>query len=162
VPVTVTAASSEAMTFARDLGARLRLDLHELPEEARPLPHLAAVLAGNGSVTLVAEACRVLAAAGFDAREAAELLAPLVRTSVDRALVDAAGGGRVVPTGPAARGDATTIARHRAAIARIGAPGLDDLYVGLAWSTARLAGTGAGLLAAALDATPPTTIEQPV
>ncbi len=149
VPVTVTAGSAAALEFALELGRRLALELHVLAEVDRPLPHLAAVLAGNGSVTLIAEATRLLGSTGLGPAAAAALLRPLVRSSVERALADAGAGRPVLPTGPVARGDATTVRRHREAIDRLGRPELDLLYVAVARATARLAGTD-GALAEAL------------
>ena len=139
VQVTVTAASPEALAFAMSLGRRLGLELQQLAESVRPLPHLAAALAGNGGVTLVAEGMRILAAAGFSGPDAASLLGPLLRTGLEGAIEAAADGRTILPTGPVARGDAATVRRHRAALVAHGLADLDPLYVELARATRRLA-----------------------
>lgn len=75
--------------------------------------HLAAVFAANFSNHVLGIAHRVLTEAGLPF---AELLGPLVREVVEKALA-APAGPFSVQTGPAARGDQVTLARHRAALA---------------------------------------------
>jgi predicted short-subunit dehydrogenase-like oxidoreductase (DUF2520 family) len=67
--------------------------------------HAAATIASNHVVALLAQAVRVAEVAGVPA----EALLPLVRASVDN--VDVL-GTRDALTGPVARGDADTVARH--------------------------------------------------
>jgi predicted short-subunit dehydrogenase-like oxidoreductase (DUF2520 family) len=67
--------------------------------------HAAATIASNHLVALLGQAVRVAEAAGVPP----EALLPLVRASVDN--VDALGAGDAL-TGPVARGDADTVARH--------------------------------------------------
>jgi predicted short-subunit dehydrogenase-like oxidoreductase (DUF2520 family) len=89
--------------------------------------HAAAVLAGNGVVALHAAAASVWALAGLPPERAREALAPLTlgaaqnvaRLPLDEAL-----------TGPVARGDAATVARHLLALRD--APELYELYARLA------------------------------
>lgn len=91
--------------FARHLGAQ-----HvTIPAEAKARVHLAAALASNGLVALMALVHEVLGSADLDPAAHTALIEPLVertwehitRTSPDAAL-----------TGPVARGDRATIATH--------------------------------------------------
>jgi len=92
------------------LGARsLRL-----PPEAKPLYHAAAVVASNYLVTLLHLAAGLWDVLGVDEQTAIGALLPLVRGAVEN--VAAHGPGPAL-TGPIARGDAATVAKHLAAIA---------------------------------------------
>jgi len=98
-----------AEACARQLAGDLGMVPFPAPREPA-LYHAAAAIAGNYIPVLLAEAARVLAAAGVSNGTA--LLAPLAIESLhnavrapDRAL-----------TGPAARGDLDTLARHREAL----------------------------------------------
>jgi predicted short-subunit dehydrogenase-like oxidoreductase (DUF2520 family) len=71
--------------------------------------HAAATIASNHLVAMLGQAVRVAEAAGVPP----QALLPLVRASVDN--VDALGAGDAL-TGPVARGDADTVARHLAAL----------------------------------------------
>jgi len=100
--------------------------------------HAAAVLASNYVVALHAAASAAWTLAGLPAERAREALAPLTQGAADAV--------RRLPlsaalTGPIARGDAATIARHIAALAD--APELQQLYQRL----------GAALLALPLELT---------
>jgi predicted short-subunit dehydrogenase-like oxidoreductase (DUF2520 family) len=97
----------EALVLA--LGARpLRL-----PPEAKALYHASAVLAANYLVTLLHLAADLWQEFGVPEREATAALLPLVRGAV--ANVAAHGAGPAL-TGPIARGDHATVARHLAAL----------------------------------------------
>jgi predicted short-subunit dehydrogenase-like oxidoreductase (DUF2520 family) len=85
-----------------------------LPAEAKPLYHAAAVVASNYLVTLLHLAAELWGTFGVDERTAVAALLPLVQGAVDN--VAAHGPGRAL-TGPIARGDAATVAKHLAAIA---------------------------------------------
>jgi predicted short-subunit dehydrogenase-like oxidoreductase (DUF2520 family) len=90
-----------ATEVVRALGGRsLTVD-----DEARAAYHAAAVIASNHLVALLAQTERVGATAGVPL----EAYLDLVRTTLDN--VAALGPGAAL-TGPAARGDAATIARH--------------------------------------------------
>jgi predicted short-subunit dehydrogenase-like oxidoreductase (DUF2520 family) len=116
-------------TMVRDLGAHpLRLEGVD-----RALYHAAAVLASNDAVALLTAAARVWAAAGLPVEAARGALAPL--------LLGAARNIEARPlelalTGPIARGDVDTVARHLAALA--GAPDLRALYAALGRELLRL------------------------
>jgi predicted short-subunit dehydrogenase-like oxidoreductase (DUF2520 family) len=97
--------------------------------------HAAASIAANYLVTLEAAAAELLATAGLER----EVLVPLARAALEN-------WGRLGPaalTGPVARGDVGTVARHRAAMAdRI--PELVGLLDALVTATQRLAGRSTG------------------
>jgi predicted short-subunit dehydrogenase-like oxidoreductase (DUF2520 family) len=75
-------------------------------ESARPLYHAALAIGANHLVTLVAQARDLLSAAGVT--EPGRMLGPLLGAALDNAL--RSGDGAL--TGPAARGDAGTVAAH--------------------------------------------------
>src|SRR5581483_9783162 len=92
-------------TLVRSLGGRsLRLD-----ESSRPAYHAAASIAANHLVALVGQVERVAAAAGLPL----DAFADLVRAAADDALTL---GPREALTGPAARGDWSTLDRHRSVL----------------------------------------------
>jgi predicted short-subunit dehydrogenase-like oxidoreductase (DUF2520 family) len=100
-----------------------------IAEEHRDLYHAALASAANHLVTLVAEACDLLQAAG--AANPARMLSPLLYAALDNALRLGDAG----LTGPVARGDAGTVAGHLAAL-RATAPEALAVYVALARLTA--------------------------
>jgi len=127
----VAGATPRALAAAHALAARLGMRAVAVAEGDRAAYHAAAAMASNFLVTLEAAAERVAATAGVDRA----LLAPLVRASVENWA--ALGPARAL-TGPVARGDATTVARHREALgART--PELLPLYDELARATRALA-----------------------
>jgi predicted short-subunit dehydrogenase-like oxidoreductase (DUF2520 family) len=119
-PACVTGADGACEAYAEALALELGLAPVRIPEAVRPLPHVAAVLASNYLVAPLAAAARVLAAAGLEP----SLVAPLAHRAVANAL---AAGTSAVPTGPIARGDAGTVARHLAVL-RAQAPAVEPLY----------------------------------
>jgi predicted short-subunit dehydrogenase-like oxidoreductase (DUF2520 family) len=131
VAACVTGATPAALAHATALATRLGLRAVALPESARPLPHIAAVLASNYVVSLLAAATDLLVAAGVPAGDAPALLAPLVRRTVANALAD---GASMQPTGPVARGDAGTVERHLDVLAER-LPTLVELYGALGRAT---------------------------
>jgi predicted short-subunit dehydrogenase-like oxidoreductase (DUF2520 family) len=104
----------------------------EIPEERRAAYHAAASMASNFLVALEESAAGLLAEAG--APDARELLAPLVL----RTAANWSERGAAALTGPIARGDEATVARHLAAL-RDTAPQLVPLYEALAERTRELA-----------------------
>lgn len=133
VPCAVSGSSREAVEFAETLAATLGMRPFEVPEEARAEYHAAASIASNFLIAIEQAAAELLARAGIE--DGRELLSPLV-------LATAANwserGGEAL-TGPIARGDTETIARHRDAIGRTW-PELLDAYDRLAELTAGVAG----------------------
>lgn len=87
------------------LALSLGLRPFRVAPDRRVTYHAAATIASNHLVALLAQAARVAADAGVPA----EALVPLVRATVDN--VDALGPAAAL-TGPVARGDADTVARH--------------------------------------------------
>lgn len=118
-------------TVARRAARRLAalLDLRPLrisrppDDDARAAYHAGASVAANDLVALLAIAVDALARAGIERDDALDGLAALVRGSL--ANVEAAGLARGL-TGPVARGDAGTLARHLRAL---DAGGTDDARI---------------------------------
>jgi predicted short-subunit dehydrogenase-like oxidoreductase (DUF2520 family) len=104
--------------------------LHATPLEidptAAPLYHAAAVLAGNAPLALLAEATRLLEAAGVPAEAAHAALAALLEGAAHNAR---RAGPAAALTGPVARGDRDAIAAHLDALAPY--PEARDLYLTL-------------------------------
>jgi predicted short-subunit dehydrogenase-like oxidoreductase (DUF2520 family) len=124
---------------ALDVAWRLALDLGmqpiEIADSDRAAYHAAASIASNFLITLEAAAEAVAAGAGIAAGDARRLLGPLVRTTVENWL---AAGPRAALTGPVARGDESTVAAQRAAVADA-APALVPLFDELVERTRALA-----------------------
>lgn len=100
-----------------------------VPEEARPMYHTALASGANHLVTLVAQSADLLRGAGVDNPE--RVLAPLLGAALDNALRS----GDAALSGPVARGDAGTVARHLRTLAER-APVAVPAYVALARLTA--------------------------
>jgi predicted short-subunit dehydrogenase-like oxidoreductase (DUF2520 family) len=117
----------------RPLATRLVADLggsiEWIPEGDRPLYHAALAHGANHLVTLINEAMDRLRDAGVVHPE--RVLGPLLRAALDNTLRD----GDAALTGPVARGDAGTIARH-VAILQATAPDSVPAYLALARRTA--------------------------
>lgn len=122
----ITAVDDDTAALAADLARQLSMRPLLIPEQARPLPHIACVFASNLLIAPMVAAMRALQAAGI-AADPREVLGPLALRAVENALAD---GPSAVPTGPLARGDYRTIVNHRAALQAID-PDLDELYVRL-------------------------------
>jgi predicted short-subunit dehydrogenase-like oxidoreductase (DUF2520 family) len=117
----------------RPLATRLVADLGGTPEwiaeAARPLYHAALAHGANHLVTLANEAMDRLRDAGVAHPE--RVLGPLLRAALENTLRH----GDAALTGPVARGDAGTIARHVSTL-RATAPDSVPAYVALARRTA--------------------------
>ena len=131
----VAGRSPEATDAALALATALSTHPFVIADEHRAAYHAAASIASNYLVTLEAAAERIAGAAGLSPEDARDLLAPLVRRTVDNW---ASLGPHAALTGPVARGDEATIARQRAAIADA-APDLVPLYDLLTEQTRALA-----------------------
>lgn len=105
-----------ALAEARALANRLGAHVLEIRGPARAAWHLGASLSANGLVALVGAGVALLRGAGLGERDALAALAPLLRRSLENALDI---GPRLALTGPVARGDEATIARHRETVARL-------------------------------------------
>jgi predicted short-subunit dehydrogenase-like oxidoreductase (DUF2520 family) len=108
----------------------------DLPVSGRALYHAAAVLAGNAPLALLARATSLLEEAGVGRADAHRALAALLSGAASNAV---AAGAASALTGPAVRGDATTVARHLEVLAAD--PSTRELYRRLAIETLALAGT---------------------
>src|SRR5690348_6914882 len=127
----VAGSTERARDVASALARRLRMRPFVIGDADRDIYHAAASMASNYLVTIEGAAERLGAVAGIDR----ELLVPLVRAAVENW---ARLGARRALTGPIARGDTTTAARQRAAVAAR-APELLGLWDALAGATATLA-----------------------
>jgi predicted short-subunit dehydrogenase-like oxidoreductase (DUF2520 family) len=110
VPLCIEAADAAAEAILLTLARSLSHDVRRLNSAQRLKLHVAAVFANNFTNHLLGIADALLA----EAELPPELLAPLVRETVDKAL---ANPPFVVQTGPAVRHDAPTLAAHHAALA---------------------------------------------
>ena len=123
----IDGSTPRALEVAREISRLLDMRPVQVPAAHRPLYHAAASVASNFLVTLEAAAERLAAQCGID-RAA---LAPLVRAAVEN-WVEL--GTAEALTGPIARGDESTVAKQRAAVAEA-APDLLPLWDALANAT---------------------------
>ncbi|MGH9864010.1 MAG: Rossmann-like and DUF2520 domain-containing protein [Candidatus Acidiferrales bacterium] len=103
-------AQQEARRIARALGGAPV----PLRRSAKPAYHAAGTLAAPYFLTLIESATRILMRVGFSRRRAKSALLPLIRQTLanyERF------GARKAWTGPVARGDFSTVGRHRIALA---------------------------------------------
>jgi predicted short-subunit dehydrogenase-like oxidoreductase (DUF2520 family) len=124
----IAGSSDRALAFATDLAQALGMHPFAIADEDRAAYHAGAAMASNFLIALESAAQRV---GGVDR----ELLAPLVRAAVETWVAE----GDAALTGPIARGDEATVARHRDAIAER-APDLLAMYDALADATRAIAG----------------------
>jgi predicted short-subunit dehydrogenase-like oxidoreductase (DUF2520 family) len=110
VPLCIEATDSAAEATLLKLAGSLSQHVRLLDSAQRLKLHVAAVFANNFTNHLLGIADALLAEAALPP----ELLAPLVRETVDKAL---ANPPFTVQTGPAVRRDAPTLAAHQAALA---------------------------------------------
>lgn len=80
-----------------------------IPQEAKALYHLIAVLMSNDLVALLSTGLETARSLGLSERQALRLYMPLVRGTVDN--VDRLGAAKAL-TGPVSRGDANTLRLH--------------------------------------------------
>lgn len=106
----VAGSTPRALQLATELAASLGMPTARILDEDRAPYHAAASVASNLLLVVEDLAERLAASAGLPR----EHLLPLVRATVDHW---AAAGGAAALTGPVARGDETTVARQRAAVA---------------------------------------------
>ena len=132
----VAGTTPEALAAATGLAESLRMRPFPIDDDARPAYHAAASISSTFLVTLQAAAEQVAAAADLEPAQARELLAPLVRRTVEQW---AALGPERALTGPVARGDERTVEAQREAVASA-APDLLPLFDELVGRTRALAG----------------------
>jgi predicted short-subunit dehydrogenase-like oxidoreductase (DUF2520 family) len=102
-----------ACSAARRLAAAIGARTINIPANAKPAYHAAAVMASNFPVVLAALAARCLVNAGVETHAADQVVQRLMAASVANLEF---GTPADVLTGPAARNDTETIAAHRAAL----------------------------------------------
>ncbi|OHV04488.1 Rossmann-like and DUF2520 domain-containing protein [Mycobacterium talmoniae] len=143
----ITAADEVGYAIAQALVLEIGGEPFRVREDARPLYHAALAHASNHLVTVLADALDGLRAA-LAGQEllgqelvrdepgglAERVIGPLARASLDNTLQR----GQAALTGPIARGDATALAGHLAALAEVDA-GLAQAYRGNALRTAQRA-----------------------
>jgi predicted short-subunit dehydrogenase-like oxidoreductase (DUF2520 family) len=123
----VAGSTDRALGMARELAVSLGMRPFEIADADRAAYHAGAAMASNFLIALETAAERV---AGVDR----SLLVPLVEATVRTWAAE----GPAALTGPIARGDEETVARHRAAIAER-APEVLALYDALADATREVA-----------------------
>ena len=131
----VAGATADSLGAAASLARILGMRPFEIEDSGRAAYHAAASIASNFLVTLEDAAERVAVGAGLDPADARELLAPLVRSTVENWAVRGPEGAL---TGPIARGDEATVVSQREAVAEA-APELLALFDELAERTRALA-----------------------
>ncbi len=131
-PAAISGSDEAALDLARRLAEGFGMRPFEVPDERRAAYHAAAAIASNFLVALEQSAADLLSAAGVG--NGRELLAPLVL----RTAANWSERGGAALTGPIARGDEATVARHLAALREL-APELIPLYEALAERTRELA-----------------------
>ena len=132
----VAGSGPAALAAATELAESLGMRPFAIDDEDRAAYHAAASMASNFLVTLEAAAERIAAGAGLEPAQARELLAPLVRSTVEGW---ASAGPERALTGPVARGDRATVDAQRRAVADT-APELIPLFDELVERTEALAG----------------------
>lgn len=137
-----------ALQTAEALATDLNAHFQQILTEAKTLYHAAAVVASNYLVTLLDLAFTLLQGAGVSPGDAHGVLRPLI----DGTLANVARiGPPAALTGPVARGDRETVARHLEAIGAKGTESL-ALYRALGIATVDVAERGGHLDAAQADA----------
>ena len=127
-----------AVAVARELAARIGAHPLAIPPGQRARYHAAAVFASNFPVVLAAVAERLLGSAGVPAADARGAVRHLLASAA--ANLGAGGDAADALTGPVARGDAPTVARHLAALA--GEPVAAPLYRALTAAAVEVARRG--------------------
>jgi predicted short-subunit dehydrogenase-like oxidoreductase (DUF2520 family) len=137
--ISVTAADSEGFAYGEGLAREVGGRPFRLADEVKPLYHAAAVFCANYLVVVEGMAEQLFRLAGLD--DPLHVFQPLARSAFESTF--AVGPGTAL-TGPAARGDAGTIARNLAALTER-APEAVPAYVALARLAAGLAARGGRL-----------------
>jgi predicted short-subunit dehydrogenase-like oxidoreductase (DUF2520 family) len=138
-PIAVTAGDEEGFAYGEALARDVGGVPFRIADEVKPLYHAAAVFCSNYLVAVEGMAEHLFRLAGLE--ESLPSFEPLARTAFEATF---AKGPEAALTGPAARGDAGTIARNLAALAER-APEALAAYVALARVAADLAAKGGRL-----------------
>ncbi len=147
----ITAADEIGYAIGESLTLEIGAEPFRVDETARTLYHAALCHGGNHVVTVIDDALAALRAAlpgRLGATEVADpdgvaerVLGPLVRAALANTLRD----GRAALTGPVARGDSATLARHLEALTGVD-PDLAEAYRSNALRTAHRAGAAEDVL----------------
>ncbi len=105
IPLCLEASSPEKQNLLEKMAYSLSGNVHHVNSYQRQYLHVAAVFACNFTNYMFTQAESIL----YDKNMAFDLLAPLIRETVDKAL---AGSPARSQTGPARRGDQQTLQRH--------------------------------------------------
>ncbi len=124
-----------ALAVLTPLFTGIGAQLVQIRPEAKTVYHAAAVFACNYLVTLLDVAVQAYGQAGIAQDVAMQMMAPLVRKTVDQVF---AAGTAAALSGPIARGDMLTVATQQAAVSAW-SPAHGDLYALLAKETLLLA-----------------------
>jgi predicted short-subunit dehydrogenase-like oxidoreductase (DUF2520 family) len=130
--IAVTAEDEALAETLCELAASIGAHPFRLADEAKTLYHAAAAAAANFPLGSFAMAERLFASAGVPFEAARPLVEAVVGNAFEL-------GPTAALTGPIARGDLTTVAAHRAAVAAT-APELEEDFVAMARAIARVAG----------------------
>lgn len=124
-----------ALAAGIELAVGLGMRYLILSADSKPRYHLAASIASNFLVTLQSVAQQLFQSLDIDRETAQEVMAPLVRGTLDNL---AASTPEDALTGPILRGDLETVHKHGLALRRF-TPHLVPLYASLAMETVTLA-----------------------
>lgn len=129
---------AEAVAFLKGRAIYWQSEILNISKDAKPYFHAAAVFASNYMVTLIAAASEMAVMGNIDEKTARKALLPLMQKTFENCA--AADDPVDVLSGPVARGDASTVARHLALLNQN--PRLKRLYKVLGHETFRLTKSG--------------------
>jgi predicted short-subunit dehydrogenase-like oxidoreductase (DUF2520 family) len=101
--------SPDAVHRLKNIVQRLDGKIVLVQPAGKPLYHLACVIAANFTVGLQHAAVRILNSIGIEERDALNMLAPLVKATLENILEQ---GPKSALTGPVSRGDIGTVKKH--------------------------------------------------
>lgn len=129
VPFCIEASGQETSGLLKELASRISKDVRDINSDQRAVIHLSAVFASNFTNHMYALAADLLKASGV----APDILYPLIR---ETALRLCGQEPALLQTGPAVRGDQSTIQRHLEMLAK--SPEIQEMYKTLSNSIAKL------------------------
>ena len=126
--------NKKALQLAIGITRQLGANFFVLEAKNKPLYHTACSMASNFLATILDAATELLLKAGLDASIVPQMLMPLVQGTLQN--VNKFDAGKAL-TGPVARGDKTSVAKHLEALRQL--PELRDLYSSLAIRSLQIA-----------------------
>ncbi len=129
IPVCIEASRPETAGLLKELASRISGDVRDINSDQRAVIHLSAVFASNFTNHMYALATDLLKPTGV----APDILYPLIR---ETALRLRGQDPAMLQTGPAVRGDQSTIQRHLEMLAK--SPEIQEMYKTLSNSIAKL------------------------